>query len=72
MTMLGRWPAEAERAGFSSAGVIGRLIYQNLDPSAQHVADRYINHYDGPDYRARSVTPSVTRLIRCSMVAVLS
>ncbi len=32
MTMLGRWSAEAERAGFSSVGVIDRLIYQNLDP----------------------------------------
>jgi alkanesulfonate monooxygenase SsuD/methylene tetrahydromethanopterin reductase-like flavin-dependent oxidoreductase (luciferase family) len=32
MTMLGRWSAEAERAEFSSVGVIDRLIYQNLDP----------------------------------------
>jgi hypothetical protein len=32
MTMLGRWSAEAERAGFSSVEVIDRLVYQNLDP----------------------------------------
>jgi alkanesulfonate monooxygenase SsuD/methylene tetrahydromethanopterin reductase-like flavin-dependent oxidoreductase (luciferase family) len=32
MTMLGRWSARAERAGFSSVGVIDRLVYQNLDP----------------------------------------
>src|ERR1700716_2870887 len=32
MTMLGRWSAEAERAGFVSVGVIDRLIYENLDP----------------------------------------
>jgi alkanesulfonate monooxygenase SsuD/methylene tetrahydromethanopterin reductase-like flavin-dependent oxidoreductase (luciferase family) len=32
MTQLGRWAAEAERAGFESVGVIDRLIYDNLDP----------------------------------------
>jgi alkanesulfonate monooxygenase SsuD/methylene tetrahydromethanopterin reductase-like flavin-dependent oxidoreductase (luciferase family) len=32
MAAVGRWAAEAERAGFSSVGVIDRLIYDNLDP----------------------------------------
>jgi alkanesulfonate monooxygenase SsuD/methylene tetrahydromethanopterin reductase-like flavin-dependent oxidoreductase (luciferase family) len=32
MAVVGRWAAEAERAGFSSVGVIDRLIYDNLDP----------------------------------------
>jgi hypothetical protein len=32
MTTPGRWSAQAERAGFSSVGVIDRLIYENLDP----------------------------------------
>lgn len=32
MTQLGRWAAEAERAGFRSVGVIDRLVYDNLDP----------------------------------------
>jgi alkanesulfonate monooxygenase SsuD/methylene tetrahydromethanopterin reductase-like flavin-dependent oxidoreductase (luciferase family) len=32
MTLIGRWAAEAERAGFASVGVIDRLIYDNLDP----------------------------------------
>jgi alkanesulfonate monooxygenase SsuD/methylene tetrahydromethanopterin reductase-like flavin-dependent oxidoreductase (luciferase family) len=32
MTLVGRWAAEAERAGFKSVGVIDRLIYDNLDP----------------------------------------
>lgn len=32
MTMLGRWSAQAEQAGFSSLGVIDRLVYGNLDP----------------------------------------
>jgi alkanesulfonate monooxygenase SsuD/methylene tetrahydromethanopterin reductase-like flavin-dependent oxidoreductase (luciferase family) len=32
MTRIGDWAAEAERAGFESAGVIDRLIYDNLDP----------------------------------------
>ena len=32
MTLIGRWAAEAERAGFESVGVIDRLIYDNLDP----------------------------------------
>ena len=32
MTQVGRWAAEAERAGFESVGVIDRLIYDNLDP----------------------------------------
>jgi alkanesulfonate monooxygenase SsuD/methylene tetrahydromethanopterin reductase-like flavin-dependent oxidoreductase (luciferase family) len=32
MTLIGRWAAEAERAGFVSVGVIDRLIYDNLDP----------------------------------------
>ena len=32
MTLLGRWAAEAERAGFASVGVIDRLVYDNLDP----------------------------------------
>jgi len=32
MTLLGRWAAEAEGAGFASVGVIDRLVYENLDP----------------------------------------
>jgi alkanesulfonate monooxygenase SsuD/methylene tetrahydromethanopterin reductase-like flavin-dependent oxidoreductase (luciferase family) len=32
MTLLGRWAAEAEQAGFDSVGVIDRLVYDNLDP----------------------------------------
>ena len=32
MTTLGQWAAEGERAGFASAGVIDRLVYENLDP----------------------------------------
>ena len=32
MTLIGRWAAEAERAGFASVGVIDRLVYDNLDP----------------------------------------
>src|SRR5262249_47293943 len=32
MTVLGRWAAEAECAGFASVGVIDRLVYDNLDP----------------------------------------
>jgi alkanesulfonate monooxygenase SsuD/methylene tetrahydromethanopterin reductase-like flavin-dependent oxidoreductase (luciferase family) len=32
MTTIGRWAAEAERAGFASVGVIDRLVYDNLDP----------------------------------------
>ena len=32
MTLVGRWAAEAERAGFASVGVIDRLVYDNLDP----------------------------------------
>jgi alkanesulfonate monooxygenase SsuD/methylene tetrahydromethanopterin reductase-like flavin-dependent oxidoreductase (luciferase family) len=32
MAVLGRWAAEAEGAGFSSVGVIDRLVYENLDP----------------------------------------
>lgn len=32
MTSVGRWAAEAERAGFASLGVIDRLVYDNLDP----------------------------------------
>jgi alkanesulfonate monooxygenase SsuD/methylene tetrahydromethanopterin reductase-like flavin-dependent oxidoreductase (luciferase family) len=32
MMLVGRWAAEAERAGFESVGVIDRLIYDNLDP----------------------------------------
>jgi alkanesulfonate monooxygenase SsuD/methylene tetrahydromethanopterin reductase-like flavin-dependent oxidoreductase (luciferase family) len=32
MRVIGRWAAEAERAGFESVGVIDRLIYDNLDP----------------------------------------
>jgi alkanesulfonate monooxygenase SsuD/methylene tetrahydromethanopterin reductase-like flavin-dependent oxidoreductase (luciferase family) len=32
MTSIGRWAAEAERAGFESVGVIDRLVYDNLDP----------------------------------------
>jgi alkanesulfonate monooxygenase SsuD/methylene tetrahydromethanopterin reductase-like flavin-dependent oxidoreductase (luciferase family) len=32
MTEIGRWAAEAEDAGFSSVGVIDRLVYDNLDP----------------------------------------
>jgi alkanesulfonate monooxygenase SsuD/methylene tetrahydromethanopterin reductase-like flavin-dependent oxidoreductase (luciferase family) len=31
-TLIGRWAAEAEGAGFASVGVIDRLIYENLDP----------------------------------------
>ena len=32
MTMIGRYAAEAERAGLQSVGVIDRLVYENLDP----------------------------------------
>jgi alkanesulfonate monooxygenase SsuD/methylene tetrahydromethanopterin reductase-like flavin-dependent oxidoreductase (luciferase family) len=32
MTLVGRWAAEAEQAGFASVGVIDRLVYDNLDP----------------------------------------
>jgi alkanesulfonate monooxygenase SsuD/methylene tetrahydromethanopterin reductase-like flavin-dependent oxidoreductase (luciferase family) len=32
MTLIGRWAADAEPAGFDSVGVIDRLIYDNLDP----------------------------------------
>ena len=32
MTLVGRWAAEAEGAGFTSVGVIDRLVYDNLDP----------------------------------------
>jgi alkanesulfonate monooxygenase SsuD/methylene tetrahydromethanopterin reductase-like flavin-dependent oxidoreductase (luciferase family) len=32
MTLIGRWAAEAEDAGFASVGVIDRLVYDNLDP----------------------------------------
>ena len=32
MTVIGRWAAAAEDAGFESVGVIDRLIYDNLDP----------------------------------------
>src|SRR5688500_9959633 len=32
MTLIGRWAADAERAGFASVGVIDRLVYDNLDP----------------------------------------
>jgi alkanesulfonate monooxygenase SsuD/methylene tetrahydromethanopterin reductase-like flavin-dependent oxidoreductase (luciferase family) len=32
MTLMGRWAADAEHAGFASVGVIDRLIYDNLDP----------------------------------------
>jgi alkanesulfonate monooxygenase SsuD/methylene tetrahydromethanopterin reductase-like flavin-dependent oxidoreductase (luciferase family) len=32
MTLVGRWAAEADGAGFASVGVIDRLIYDNLDP----------------------------------------
>jgi alkanesulfonate monooxygenase SsuD/methylene tetrahydromethanopterin reductase-like flavin-dependent oxidoreductase (luciferase family) len=32
MTRIGDWAEAAERAGFESAGVIDRLIYDNLDP----------------------------------------
>jgi alkanesulfonate monooxygenase SsuD/methylene tetrahydromethanopterin reductase-like flavin-dependent oxidoreductase (luciferase family) len=32
MTSIGRWAAQAERAGFESVGVIDRLVYDNLDP----------------------------------------
>lgn len=32
MRVIGRWAAEAERAGFASVGVIDRLVYDNLDP----------------------------------------
>jgi alkanesulfonate monooxygenase SsuD/methylene tetrahydromethanopterin reductase-like flavin-dependent oxidoreductase (luciferase family) len=31
MTLIGRWAADAEQAGFASVGVIDRLIYGNLD-----------------------------------------
>lgn len=32
VTTLGEWAATAERLGFSSLGVIDRLVYDNLDP----------------------------------------
>jgi alkanesulfonate monooxygenase SsuD/methylene tetrahydromethanopterin reductase-like flavin-dependent oxidoreductase (luciferase family) len=32
MTLIARWAAEAEEAGFESVGVIDRLVYDNLDP----------------------------------------
>jgi alkanesulfonate monooxygenase SsuD/methylene tetrahydromethanopterin reductase-like flavin-dependent oxidoreductase (luciferase family) len=32
VTALGEWAATAERLGFSSLGVIDRLVYDNLDP----------------------------------------
>jgi alkanesulfonate monooxygenase SsuD/methylene tetrahydromethanopterin reductase-like flavin-dependent oxidoreductase (luciferase family) len=32
MTLIGRWAADAERAGFESVGVIDRLLYDDLDP----------------------------------------
>jgi alkanesulfonate monooxygenase SsuD/methylene tetrahydromethanopterin reductase-like flavin-dependent oxidoreductase (luciferase family) len=32
MSLVGRWAAEAEEAGFASIGVIDRLLYDNLDP----------------------------------------
>lgn len=32
MTAVGRWAADAERAGFDAVGVIDRLVYDNLDP----------------------------------------
>lgn len=32
MTLIGRWAAEAERAGFESVGAIDRLMYDNVDP----------------------------------------
>jgi alkanesulfonate monooxygenase SsuD/methylene tetrahydromethanopterin reductase-like flavin-dependent oxidoreductase (luciferase family) len=32
MRLIGRWAAEAERAGFDSVGVIDRLVYDNLEP----------------------------------------
>ena len=31
-TVIGPWAAESEQAGFSSLGVIDRLVYDNLDP----------------------------------------
>jgi alkanesulfonate monooxygenase SsuD/methylene tetrahydromethanopterin reductase-like flavin-dependent oxidoreductase (luciferase family) len=32
MTLIARWAAESEGAGFESIGVIDRLVYDNLDP----------------------------------------
>jgi alkanesulfonate monooxygenase SsuD/methylene tetrahydromethanopterin reductase-like flavin-dependent oxidoreductase (luciferase family) len=32
MGLIGRWAAQAARAGFASVGVIDRLVYDNLDP----------------------------------------
>ncbi|MFI6599709.1 LLM class flavin-dependent oxidoreductase [Nonomuraea sp. NPDC050536] len=32
MSLLGRWAAESERAGFESVGVIDRLVYDNVEP----------------------------------------
>ena len=32
MRLVGRWASAAEEAGFSSVGVIDRLVYENLDP----------------------------------------
>jgi alkanesulfonate monooxygenase SsuD/methylene tetrahydromethanopterin reductase-like flavin-dependent oxidoreductase (luciferase family) len=32
MTLMGRWAAEAEAAGFASVGVIDRLAYDNVEP----------------------------------------
>jgi alkanesulfonate monooxygenase SsuD/methylene tetrahydromethanopterin reductase-like flavin-dependent oxidoreductase (luciferase family) len=31
-TVIGPWAAECERTGFSSLGVVDRLVYDNLDP----------------------------------------
>jgi alkanesulfonate monooxygenase SsuD/methylene tetrahydromethanopterin reductase-like flavin-dependent oxidoreductase (luciferase family) len=31
-TLIGPWAADSERAGFTSLGVIDRLVYDNLDP----------------------------------------
>jgi len=30
MTLVGRWSAEVERAGFESVGVFDRLVYDNI------------------------------------------
>ena len=46
MTMLGRWPAEAGRGGQPRIAT-GRSF--SLSPGAQDIADRYIDHYPGPD-----------------------
>ena len=37
-TVIGPWAAASEHAGFTSLGVIDRLVYDNLDPLVALVA----------------------------------